>query len=322
MDIFFLSIISIVLLVAVSTSFFIVQPKQVATVTRLGRFVRVGRPGLNFKLPLGLESVDRRLSTALQSMSHEIRVKTSDNAFVDMPIQVFFEVDSNRVEEAAYNLEDPEEQIMRLASKEVRSRANDMALEQLYKDKDTFEKDVLSELEEFLTANGFKVRNVVVDEPMPDAAVQDASNQVIASQRLTDAARNRAEAIKAERIGEATADAEALKKRAQAFAESRDMIARGMVDAAKTLNGGVSGLSHQEVIAVLEGVDHRDMLISCSKGKGTLIIDSPSGNSMAAMSAALFKGLPAVDASRSLASSSAAAPAPEHVAESQPTETP
>lgn len=41
------------------TSFYTVEPEEVALVLRFGKFVRVTEPGLNFKLPLGIETVEK-----------------------------------------------------------------------------------------------------------------------------------------------------------------------------------------------------------------------------------------------------------------------
>lgn len=272
----------------------IVQPKRVKTITRFGKFVRVARPGLNFKIPLFIEMVDVQLSTALLHEQETVRVKTKDNAYVDMPLQVFYEVDESTRETvyaAAYNLEDAAQQILSLAAKEVRSHATSMKLDELFEDKDQIENNVMRDLEAFVSNNGFHIRNVVVDEPTPSEEIQAASNDVIASLRQQDAATAKAEAIRIERVGEAKADAQALMERAGAFAESRETIAQGMVRAAKTMGDNVRGLDDRDVMRVLEGVDWRDALISCSKGAGTIIIDSATGGHGIADTAGLVRAL-------------------------------
>ncbi|WP_348675899.1 SPFH domain-containing protein [uncultured Abyssibacter sp.] len=272
----------------------IVQPKRVKTITRFGKFVRVARPGLNFKIPLFIEMVDVQLSTALLHEQETVRVKTKDNAYVDMPLQVFYEVDESTRETvyaAAYNLEDAAQQILSLAAKEVRSHATSMKLDELFEDKDQIENNVMRDLEAFVSNNGFHIRNVVVDEPTPSEEIQAASNDVIASLRQQDAATAKAEAIRIERVGEAKADAQALMERAGAFAESRETIAQGMVRAAKTMGDNVRGLDDRDVMRVLEGVDWRDALISCSKGEGTIIIDSATGGHGIADTAGLVRAL-------------------------------
>lgn len=270
-------IVVVILFAGLATSVFFVQPKQVATVTRFGRFVRAGRSGLNFRIPFFIEQVDMRLSTALLQEVETVRVKSLDNAYVDMPVQVFYQVSeaSNKsVYEAAYNLENPAKQILQLAAKEVRSHATSMNLDALFQDKEAIEVRVKTDLEAFVSGNGYVIQNVLVDEPTPSEEVQRASNDVIASLRLQDAATAKAEALRIERVGEAKADAQALQERASAFAESRETIARGMVKAAETMRDKVKGLADSDIIQVLEGVDWRDALISCSKGPGTVIIDT------------------------------------------------
>lgn len=272
----------------------IVTPKEVATITLLGKFSRAARPGLSFKGPWPIQIVDRRMSAQLQSIGETVRVKTRDNAYVDMPLQVFYQVDESSdesISRAAYNLNNPPSQILFLACKEVRSGATGMSLDDLFTDKDQLEARVMEELSAFVRDNGWLVRNVVIDEPTPSEEIQIASNDVIASLRQQDAATAKAEAIRIERVGEAKADAEALKQRASAFADSRKTIADGMVNAARAMDD-VEGLTSGEIMRILEGVDWRDALISCSKGEGTLIIDSASGGHGLSQVAGLIEGMP------------------------------
>lgn len=275
--------------------FFIVQPKTVATVTRLGRYVYTGHEGFNFKLPWPIETVDERLTLAIQVAGEEVRVKTQNNAYVDMPIEVFYEVNENMVYEAAYNIQSPRAAILQLAAKEVRSVATSYELDDLFKDKDQIEAAVREALLAFVTKNGFRITNVVVDAPNPPPEIQNASNDVLASLRAREAAVNKAEAIRIERVGEAKADAQALLERVDAFSKSRATIADGMVAAAAKMQSGIEGLTPPQIVAILEGVDSRDALISASKGAGTIIVttsDIGTANAgSAAGTAALVRAL-------------------------------
>ena len=284
----------VVALIAVVQSIVIVKPRQVKTITRLGKYVRYATPGLNFKIPFFIEMVDVTLSTALLHKTEEVRVKTVDNAYVLLPLQVFYQVvdrDIETVGAAAYNLEDAARQILALASVETRSHATSMTLDELFKDKNRLEDSVMEAIKAFASENGYNVKNVVVDEPTPSDEIQRASNDVIASLRLQDAASAKAEAIRIERVGEAKADAEALRERAKAFADSRETIAAGMVKAARTMGNDFDHLSEQQIVSVLEGVDWRDALISVSKGNGSVIVVGHDNDKGIGHTAALIEAL-------------------------------
>ena len=52
-------LVLLVALITVFTSFYTVEPEETALVLRFGRFIRSTDPGLHFKLPFGIESVQK-----------------------------------------------------------------------------------------------------------------------------------------------------------------------------------------------------------------------------------------------------------------------
>lgn len=251
-------------------SLFVVKPNTVAFIVRLGAKDRAVEEGLNFKIPF-IEWVDKELTTQVFQAKETVSVKTKDNTYVHLPVRLFLQIDVNNPMAAGYNLQDPHDQIMSVAINAVKSTANKMTLQDIFEDKSEIQSEVFKELKPFTDKNGWLLSKMVIDEPMPDQHVQAASNLVIASHRELEAAKNKAEAIKTERIGEAQGDAEALRLRAEAFSNSRKIIAEGMLAAANVLKSGTK-LSDGEIIEVLEGVDYRDAMITCSKHGNTIII--------------------------------------------------
>ena len=54
-----LVILGVIVLVLLLTSFYTVGPEQIGVVMRFGKFVRSTDPGLNWKLPFGIEQVTK-----------------------------------------------------------------------------------------------------------------------------------------------------------------------------------------------------------------------------------------------------------------------
>ncbi len=52
-----LGVVAVVLLVLIFSSFFTISPEEVGVVLRFGKYTREASPGLNFKLPFGIETV-------------------------------------------------------------------------------------------------------------------------------------------------------------------------------------------------------------------------------------------------------------------------
>ena len=54
-----LFVIGVVVIIFLLSSFFTVGPEEVGVIQRFGEYVRTASPGLNFKLPLGVETVNK-----------------------------------------------------------------------------------------------------------------------------------------------------------------------------------------------------------------------------------------------------------------------
>src|SRR4051794_5382731 len=90
--------------------FFTVATAEMAVVQRLGRFVRVAGPGLNFKMPW-IEKVAGRVSMRVKQFAVDVETKTKDNVFVHVQVSVQYQVLSDKIYEAFYKLQNPEQQI-------------------------------------------------------------------------------------------------------------------------------------------------------------------------------------------------------------------
>jgi regulator of protease activity HflC (stomatin/prohibitin superfamily) len=92
------------------SGFFTVHTKQAAIVERFGKFNRIAGPGLNFKTPL-IEKVVYVEDLNMQLMDVPVMSKTKDDATVTVPVRVQYFVLADKVKEAYYELDDPEDQI-------------------------------------------------------------------------------------------------------------------------------------------------------------------------------------------------------------------
>ena len=98
------------LLVVSNSTVFTIHTKQAAIVERFGKFERIAGPGLNFKLPL-VEKVVYTEDLNMQLMDVPVMSKTKDDATVTVPVRVQYFVLPDKVKEAYYELDDPEDQI-------------------------------------------------------------------------------------------------------------------------------------------------------------------------------------------------------------------
>ena len=53
------AVVGILVLILLFSSFFTVDPEEVGVILRFGKYTRLVNPGLNFKLPFGIETVQK-----------------------------------------------------------------------------------------------------------------------------------------------------------------------------------------------------------------------------------------------------------------------
>lgn len=256
-----LIIVCVVIVVWFFGSFTIVQQQTAKIIQRLGKFNKVAKAGINFKLPF-IDSVVDTVNLQIQQLGEDVVAKSKDNSFITIPVKVQFQVTD--AEKAYYQLSNASEQMRAYVTNVVRSEATTMTMEEIFQSKDAFQTAVQSALTEKFTGFGFSIVNVLVDNPLPSKDVIDSFNRVISSQRLKEAAVNEAEAIRVKTVAVAHAEAESLTLKAEAYVKQRKTVAEGLKEVIESAD--------TNLIPFLVGLDYRDMLREASKGAGTIIL--------------------------------------------------
>ncbi len=281
--------IIVVLAIALLPSMlYIVRGKTAAILETFGRpHTQAVFPGLHVKAPWPITSIVARMNLQLQEIHADVSVKTSDNAFMTLPVKVQYRAsdDGQGAIKAHYELEAPERQITSYVLNNVRQTASGMEMTELYANRDAVESQVQSALSEQFAKFGYIIENVLVDEPQPSPEVRDAFNKVIASKRLMEAARNEAEAARIKLVGAAQAEAESKKLQGEGMAQMREAVARGLEEAMKTM--AKAGLTSEQAIAFLSDTNRLDTITSAATHGNTIIIDAGSNKDMASMAAVL-----------------------------------
>jgi regulator of protease activity HflC (stomatin/prohibitin superfamily) len=278
----------IVVLVAAPSMIYIVKGKTAAILETFGRpHTGAVFPGLRVKWPYPITSIVARINLQLQEIHADVSVKTSDNAFMTLPVKVQYRAsdDAAGAVKAHYELEAPEKQITSYVLNNVRQTASGMEMTELYANRDSVEQQVQEALSEQFARFGYVIENVLVDEPQPSIEVRDAFNKVIASKRLMEAARNEAEAERIKLVGAAQAEAESKKLQGEGMAQMREAIARGLEEAMKTM--AKAGLSSEQAVQLLTDTNRIDAITSAAAHGNTIIIDAGANRDMASTAAML-----------------------------------
>lgn len=308
----FLTPAAVIFAILLIWSIIIITPgKRASIIERFGRpLTNAKASGLTFKLPWPIDQIVAQVNLQLQEISADVSVKTSDNAFMLLPVKAQYRASSDPqgAVRAYYELEDPEQQITSYVLNNVRQSASGMTMIDLYQNRDAIEAQVQNSLQEQFLQYGYSIENVLIDEPQPSVEVRDAFNRVIASEREKEAAQNIADAKRIELVGIAQAESESKKLQGEGIASMREAIATGMEAAMKTLTD--SGLSEQESLHLLMDTNRLDT-ISTAASHGNLILADMADSTHFMNTIAALKAAEQNNPKNSAAPKRAGSPVPE-----------
>ncbi len=266
------------LLAMLTSCVFVVRGKTAAILETFGQpHEQAAKPGLNFKMPYPMTKVVAMVNLQIHEVAEDVSVKTSDNAFMVLPVKVQYRAsdDPAGAVKAYYELENPERQITSYILNNVRQTAAGMEMIELYKNRDKVENEVHATLADRFSRFGFIIENVLVDEPQPSQEVRNAFNKVIASKREMEAAENLAAAERIKLVGIAEAEAASKRLQGRGIADMREAIGKGLKDSIKLITD--SGLSTEQALLLINETNRLDTLNSAAS-KGNLVILDLSKN--------------------------------------------
>ena len=109
MDIITYLIIGFIVLILLS-GLFVVKQQTAAIVERFGRFLSIRQSGLHFKIPL-IDRIAGRVSLRILQLDVIVETKTKDDVFVKLKVSVQYKAVREKVYDAFYKLDYPQDQI-------------------------------------------------------------------------------------------------------------------------------------------------------------------------------------------------------------------
>ena len=253
--------------------FFIVKQQSAAIVERFGRFVGVRHSGLQLKIPI-IDRVAGRVSLRIQQLDVVVETKTKDDVFVKIKVSVQYKVIKDKVYDAFYKLDFPQDQITSYVFDVVRAEVPKMILDDVFEKKDDVAIAVKAELNDAMVNYGFDIIKTLVTDIDPDAQVKDSMNRINASEREKVAAQFEGDAQRILIVERAKAEAESKRLQGQGIADQRREIARGLEDSVKVLNG--VNINSQEASALIVVTQHYDTLQSVGSASNSNLILMPN----------------------------------------------
>jgi regulator of protease activity HflC (stomatin/prohibitin superfamily) len=265
-----------------------VPQATVAVVTLFGKYHRVMREGLNFKLPW--ETVFQRLSLQNRALQMEFQAITQDQANVKFSTMILFGVanaEEATIQKAVFSFASQQEFLLAL------QRTIDGSIRQFVAT--TKQSDILGmraeivehtkkNLDEVVSTWGYVVRDIQITDMTFDREIIDSMARVVSSKNLLAAAANEGAALLVKRTKDAEAEAayktigaEAERKaaalRGEGLALFRQNIALGMKDAAASLKAAGVDTSF---LLFLEYTDALKYVAEHAQGK-VIFMDNGAG---------------------------------------------
>jgi regulator of protease activity HflC (stomatin/prohibitin superfamily) len=223
----------------------------IGVVTMFGKYRRVARPGLNFKLPL-LESVYRKFSIQNRSVELEFQAVTADQANVYFKSMLLYSVlDQNEetIKNVAFKFiadKDLMQALIRTIEGNIRAFVATKKQAEILGLRKEIVEFVKEQVDHVLEGWGYHLQDLQINDITFDKMIMDSMSKVVASNNLKAAAENEGQALlitktkAAEAEGNAIkisaeAEKEAARLRGQGVALFRQEVARGMTEAAEQM---------------------------------------------------------------------------------------
>ncbi len=272
MDIISYIIIFIAVLLILS-GLFIVKQQTSAIIERFGRFLAIRQSGLHIKIPL-IDRVAGRMSLKILQLDVIVETKTKDDVFVKLKVSVQYKVLAEKVYDAFYKLDYPQDQITSYVFDVVRAEVPKMKLDDVFEKKDDIANAVKRELNDAMINYGYDIIKALVTDIDPDAQVKEAMNRINAAEREKVAAQYEGDAARILIVEKAKAEAESKRLQGQGIADQRREIARGLEESVDVLNG--VGINSQEASALIVVTQHYDTLQSIGEETNSNLILLPN----------------------------------------------
>ena len=261
------------LLLFILSGVFVVKQQTAGIIERFGRFTSIRQSGLHYRIPL-IDKIAGRLSLRILQLDVIVETKTKDDVFVKLKVSVQYKVVKEKVYDAFYKLDYPQDQITSYVFDVVRAVVPKMKLDDVFEKKDEIANAVKGELNDAMINYGYDIIKALVTDIDPDTEVKAAMNRINAAERKKVAAQYEGDAERILIVEKAKAEAESKRLQGQGIADQRREIARGLEESVDVLNK--VGINSQEASALIVVTQHYDTLQSIGGETNTNLILLPN----------------------------------------------
>lgn len=241
----------VLLILLVFMSLVTVQQGTVAVITVFGKYRRILRPGLNFKVPF-VEKIFRRISYQNRSMEMKFQAITQDQANVNFSAMLLYSVlneESETIQNVAFKFLDERnfmQALIRSVEGSVRAFVATKKQSEILQLRTEIILHVKEQLDKQLEGWGYHLLDIQMNDISFDEVIMRSMAQVVSSNNLKAAAENEGQALLITKTKAAEAEGNAIKisaeaerqaaqLRGQGVALFREEVAKGMAEAAREM---------------------------------------------------------------------------------------
>jgi regulator of protease activity HflC (stomatin/prohibitin superfamily) len=240
-----------VLILLVFSCLVTVQQGTVAVITVFGKYRRVLRPGLSFRIPF-IEKISHRISYQNRSIELKFQAITQDQANVNFSAMLLYAVLDQRdetIQNVAFKFVDNQslmQALIRSVEGAVRAFVATKKQSEILQLRMEIIHHVKEQLDLQLESWGYHLLDIQINDISFDEAIMRSMSQVVASNNLKAAAENEGQALLITKTKAAEAEGNAIKisaeaekqadqLRGQGVALFREEVAKGMAQAAREM---------------------------------------------------------------------------------------
>ena len=268
----------LLILFLILKSIMIIPERQSWVIQRLGKFSRISKPGLKFKIPF-IEIIASKENLRIQQLDVDVETKTLDNVFVILKISVQYRIVDSKVYEAFYELDDPHGQIASYIFDEVRAEVPKLGLDDVFAKKDSIALAVRDNITSQMDKYGYKIVKTLITDINPDELVKASMNKINAATRDKEAAFQEAEGEKIRIVKRAEAEADSKRLSGEGIAQQRLEIVRGFKESVEDFQKALQEVDPQEIMQFVLMTQYFDTLtsIGANENNNTVMVPHTPG---------------------------------------------
>jgi regulator of protease activity HflC (stomatin/prohibitin superfamily) len=242
-----------------------------------GKFTSLRHPGFNLYIPF-VQTI-KLVANNIQNQEFKCMVKTCDDVFSRMQVQVQVQVRSEDTEKAFFMLQDCTTQIDAYVQNIVRAESSKLTLNKLFESQTEIAEAVSKNLKEKMSGFGYTIIDTLVTDIKPADEVAIAMNKIYASERLKMAAKNEADANYIKEVRQAEADRDRKILQGEGVSGQRLAILKGYESGIEKMADNL-GLSPKEIIEFVMKTQYYDMLEAVGRSPNAKTVFIPHNDSV------------------------------------------